>query len=255
MLRGFPKQIYYAITDFQFYRRVFQQPFRVSLFFALYLCAVLALCLTVYYAIVFFPEMGRFSDWGAEHLPAFQVADGTLTVDADQPLQTEFQGDSPLNFVFDTTGAYADPEGLDEPVLLFAKDKVYFKVDGRTESQFWSAFGDFSFVPKELPSYISAAKWAYFPVAYSFLLVVNLIAKICTAALLSPLAYSIALTYDVRLPYSNCFTIALYSLVPAITIDLAVKLTGVEITYFDLIYLGIAGIYTFFATQKCVLAQ
>jgi hypothetical protein len=69
------------------------------------------------------------------------------------------------------------------------------------------------------------------------------------------MAYSIGLSYGVRLPYSNCFTITAYSLVPAICIDLAVKMTGVEISYFSLIYLGVVALYTFFATQRCVVAH
>jgi hypothetical protein len=91
--------------------------------------------------------------------------------------------------------------------------------------------------------------------AYSFFLIYTLVAKVIQALVLSPLAYSVAIGYGVRFSLRNSFTIALYSLIPAIVIDIGVTLTGVHMSYFELIYLVIAGIYTFMASQKCAVVE
>jgi hypothetical protein len=80
-----------------------------------------------------------------------------------------------------------------------------------------------------------------------------MLAKSIQALLLCPIAFVVATGYGIRLSLRSGFTIALYSLAPAIAIDLAVRLTGLNISYFDLIYIVAAGIYTYFATQKCVV--
>jgi hypothetical protein len=82
-----------------------------------------------------------------------------------------------------------------------------------------------------------------------------LLAKSIQALLICPIAFIVGSSYGVRLSLQSAFTIAVYSLVPAIAIDLAVRVTGLNISYFDLIYIVAAGIYTYFATQKCVVIQ
>ena len=65
-------------------------------------------------------------------------------------------------------------------------------------------------------------------------------------------AASAAARLGSRLSYQECFTIAVYSLTPAFILNLGVTLTGQQGLLFDLIYLGIAAVYTFLATQRCL---
>ena len=257
MLRDFLRHLYLAVTEFEFYSRVFQQPVQRTLLFLLFVAAGVAVVQTLLYAWVLFPEMDHFVDWGSKALPPFSVARGKLSVDADQPLVAQFdsKGKYELTFVFDTTGAYNDPYGLEEPAFVFNARELSVQMEGQSQAYPWKDFGDFSFTPDHLGAYATLLKWGYFPTAYSLLLLWNLFAKALTAAFLGPVAYSIGLSYGVRLPYAHCFTITSYSLVPAICIDLAVRMTGVEISYFSLIYLGVVALYTFFATQRCVVAH
>lgn len=257
MLRHFPRQLYLAISDFEFYKRIFQQPLRETLLFLLYLAGLVAALLTLIYAWQLFPALDNFVHWGETNLPAFEVSGGTLKLGSTQPIVEHFDRPkgSTWTFIFDTSGTYSEPLSLEEPALLFARRDLTLRVEGRSQSYAWDDFGEFKFEPSELDTYGRLLKWSYFPLAYSFLLVFTLLAKPLTAVVLSPLAYSVGLSYGIRLPFMNCFTIALYSLVPAITIDLAVRMTGMEISYFDLIYLAAAAVYTFFATQRCVVAH
>ncbi len=257
MLRNFSRQLYLAIADFEFYKRVFQQPLRQTLVFLLYVAGLVAIVLTLIDAWWLFPIVDDFVAWGKTNLPEFEVSQGTLTLGSNQPIVEHFErpDGSTWTFIFDTSGTYTEPLSLEEPALLFARHDLTLRFEERSQSYSWDDFGSFKFEPSELGSYSSLLKWSYFPLAYSFLLVFTLLAKPLTALVLSPLAYSVGLSYGIRLQFLNCFTIALYSLVPAITIDLAVRMTGMEIGYFDLIYLAAAAVYTFFATQRCVVAH
>lgn len=255
MLRLFWRQAYLAITDFDFYASVFQQPFRQTLYFLLYLSAFLALALTVIYAWSYGPRVDRFFDWADENFPPIEVAAGELRVLDDEPVVAKYHDESTWTFVFDTTGTYSDASGLEEPVLLFTRDKLHVQMQGQTQTYLWEDFGEFSVTPENLREYQTIVVWAYFPLAYSFLLIFNILAKSLQALILSPIAYSVAISYGVRFPLTDSVTIVLYSLVPAIVIDLAIIMTGIDISYFDLIYLAIAGLYTFLASQRCVLAH
>lgn len=258
MLRHFPRQLYLAISDFEFYKRVFQQPLRDTLIFLLYLAGLVAVILTLIDAWWLFPAVDTFVAWGADNLPSFAVTDGSLKLDSKQPIVKHFEraNGSMWTFIFDTSGTYAEPLSLDEPAILFARKDLTLRLEGQSQVMSWDDFGNFKFEPSQLDAYGTLVKWTYFPLAYSFLLVLTLLAKPLTAIILSPTVYFAGLHYGgIRLPFSNCFTIALYSLVPATTIDLAVKMTGMQIDYFDLIYLAAAAVYAYFATLRCVVAH
>jgi hypothetical protein len=249
---SFYRQAYLAITDFNFYPGIFSQSLRRSLTFLLYLAANVAIVLTLIYAALYYPIARDFFSWAEENVPSFYVEDRILTVDADQPYVTKYERGTGWTFVFDTTGTYLDPIGLEEPVFLFTKEKLLFRLEGRTQTYSWEEFGSFQINPDEMEGYRSALFWIYFPFGYSFFFLFTLFAKAAQALLLSLLSFTVATSYGIRLPLRQTFTIALYSLVPATVVDLAVEVTGLNISYFDLIYLAAAGIYTYLATQRCV---
>lgn len=255
MLRRFISQSYLAITDFEFYQTVWQQSLRSTLLFLLYLSAVVAIALTLIYAWLLYPTFSDFFAWAEVNAPAFSVQDGQLQVEADQPLILEYRDEPTWTFVFDTTGTYLDPDGLEEPVLLFTRDELFLRVQSATEAYSWKDLGVFEVRPEDLRGYKKIITLIYFPFSYSVFLIYTVIAKSIQAVVLCPIAFIVGSGYGVRLSFRNAFTIALYSLVPAIAIDLAVRVTGLNISYFDLIYIVTAGIYTYFATQKCVVIR
>lgn len=255
MLQRFISQSYLAITDFEFYQTVWQQSLRSTLLYLLYLSAVVAIALTVIYAWLLYPAFSDFFAWAEINSPAFSVKDGQLQVDADQPLILKYRDDPTWTFVFDTTGTYLDPDGLEEPVLLFTRDELILRVQSATEAYAWKDLGALEIRPEDLRGYKKVITLIYFPLSYSVFLIYTMIAKSLQALVLCPIAFIVGSGYGVRLSLRNAFTIALYSLVPAIAIDLAVRVTGLNISYFDLIYIVTAGIYTYFATQKCVVIR
>lgn len=253
MLGRFLSQLHLAIADFEFYKSIWRQSIRATLRFLLYLSALVAIGLTLIYAWYFHPVVSEFVDWAEVEIPPFAVENDQLSVQADQPLLLKYRNNPTWTFVFDTTGTYEDPDGLEEPVFLFTRDHLFFRNRGWTETYSWRDIGKLEVRPERLREFENVVTLLYFPLGYSIFLIYTMIVKSFQALILCPIAFLVGTGYGVRLSLRNAFTIAIYSLVPAIAIDLAVKVTGLSISYFDLIYLATAGIYVYFATQRCVV--
>lgn len=250
--RGFYQQGYLAITDFLFYRSLLSQPLLRTLRYLLLLSAHVSIVQTLIYAWTYGPQWERFAAWAQDNFPRLQVKEETLQVDAPQPLVRTYEGTPRLTFVFDTTGSYRPSQATEGTTVLLTGPALIVEHQGQTQTFPWKDFGPFVLDQEGLQQLATAVKWGYFPVAYSFLLLFNLAAKSIQAVLLSLFAFSGALRFGVRLPFRHNFTIALYSLTPAIVVDLAVASTGVQLSFFTLIYLSTAAIYTYLAAQRCV---
>ena len=252
-LTKFYHQTYSAVTDFLFYKTIFTQPLRKTLLYLVLLSAHVAAALTL---IVAWQQGSQFLEicrWAEQNFPTLEVRDGRLWVNSEQPLIKRYRGEQLITFVFDTTGTYSDPREIQEPAFLFTQEKLYLHVLGQTQTHDWKDFGSFQISPEVFSEAISLVKWLYFPTFFPLLLGYTLLAKASLTVVLSVIALSVSARYDVRLPFQQYFTISLYSLTPAVVIDLAVTMTGIEIPSFSFFYVATAVIYTYLATQKCVV--
>ena len=252
----FYRQAYLAITDFDLYARVFEQSPRRTLIYLLSLAAHVAFILTLYYAWVVLPATAQFLDWATETLPPMRVEDGALIVEADQPLVLQYSGETLWTLILDTTGTYRDTRGLQEPVALLTRERLFVRLAGSDNPPplAWTDVPNFS-LPADLENFGTTLNWIFFPVVYSLSLLWSLFFKALQALLLTPLAISVGSLYGVRLPLRSSYTIALYALTPAVVIDLAVLWTGQAGNYFIVLYFAIALIYTYMAAQRCSMAR
>ncbi len=246
----FYHQVYSAVTDFSFYRTIFEQPLRQTFLYLLFLATHFAAVLTLIYAWQYGPEFLEISLWAQENFPPLEVRDGQMRVETEQPLVKKYPGKQVITFVFDTTGTYEDPQQLEEPAFLFTQEEFYFRYRGQTQTYLWR---DWPF--QRVEDFTAVVKWAYFPTAFSLILLYNLLVKPLWAVMLSSIGWLVTSRSGIRLPFQQYFTISLYSLTPAIVIDLAVSMTGLEIVLFPFLYLVTAAIYTYMATQKCVVVE
>jgi hypothetical protein len=184
-----------------------------------------------------------------------EVSGGEVVIRGEQPLVKYYRAERRWTFVFDTTGKVSDPSRLEQPAFLFTKRNLYFRYEGETQVYRWRDFAPFRIDRRELQALETFIRWAYFPVGYAMFLGYTLIAKAATAAFLTAFAQLAAVRYGVRLRFGQAFLVALYAMTPAILIDLAVGFTGLVISYFYAIYLTIACIYLYMATQKCLAPE
>ena len=244
----FYRQAYSAVTDFSFYRTIFEQPLRRTLLYLLYLAVHVAAVLTLSLAW-HGPELFEISNWAEENFPPLQIRDGQLFVESEQPLVKKYPGKQLITFVFDTTGTYEDPQQLEEPSMLFAREKLYLSIPGQTLTFLWS---EWPF--PEVEDVTRFVKRAYFPSAYSLIFFSTLLVGGPWALILTSIGFLATARSDIRLPFQQYFTIALYSLTPAIVIDVAVRITGLEVPLFPFLLIT-AAIYTYLATYQCVVVE
>ncbi len=244
----FYRQAYSAVTDFSFYRTIFEQPLRQTLLYLLYLAVHVAAILTLSLAW-HGPELFEISNWAEENFPPLQIRDGQLFVESEQPLVKKYPGRQLITFVFDTTGTYEDPQQLEEPSMLFTREKLYLSIPGQTLTFLWS---EWPF--PEVEDVTRFVKRAYLPSAYSLIFFSTLLVGGPWALILTSIGFLATARSDIRLPFQQYFTIALYSLTPAIVIDLAVRITGLEVPLFPFLLIT-AAIYTYLATYQCVVVE
>ncbi len=250
LLLLFYRQVYSAVIDFSFYRTIFEQVLRQTLLYLLYLAAHVAAILTLIFVWHYGPVFLEISNWAEENFPPLEVRDGQLFVESEQPLVKKYPGRQLITFVFDTTGTYEDPQQLEEPSFLFTREKLYFRILGQTQTYLWR---EWPF--RKVEEFTRFVKWAYFPTAYSLIFVYTILAKGLWALILTSIGLLATARAAIRLPFQQYFTIALYSLTPAIVIDLAVRMTGLEVPLFPFLYLVTAALYTYMATYKCVVVE
>ena len=152
-------------------------------------------------------------------------------------------------------GVYKDTSDFNEPVILFGREKLQLRINGQVQNYSWKDFGTFAVNSGNIDILSLTLQLIILPLGFLFYFLMSLISKSIQAILISPLAYSVANSYGVRLPFRSSFSIALYSLVPATALDLLVKASGMNIPFFMFIYITAAIIYTYLATKKCVVVE
>ena len=254
-LKRFHSQAYSSITDFNFYKDVFTQPLSKTLLYLVLLSVHVAAALTLIFAWQTGSQFLEVCNWAQQNFPVLTVQNGKLSINNKQPLIKKYYGEQSISFIFDTTGTYSDPREIQEPAFLFTQEKLYLHVSGQTRTYYWKDLGTFQISPETFQEIRSFLKWVYIPIFYPMLLGYTLLSKTLLAIVLSVIALSASTRYNVRLPFRQYFTLSLYSLTPAVVIDLAVAITGVQILYFDFFYIATAALYTYLATQKCVMEE
>ncbi|MEE2821609.1 MAG: DUF1189 domain-containing protein [Acidobacteriota bacterium] len=240
-------QAYLSITDFTFYRTILEQSIRRTVLYLLILTAHVAMLFTLITAWHYGPTFTEIVHWAQQNFPPLEIQEGKLRVGGEQPLTKTFPGEQAITFVFDTTGTYTDLERLGEPTVVLTEEKVYFRYLGQSQTYLWR---DLPF--QRLEQVVQMVRWAYFPFAYSSIFVYTLCIKVLLASLLVSVGMLASVTHGVRLRFVQYLNISLYSLTPAITIALAVALTGLGSGYFTFFFVSTAGIYNYLATQNCV---
>ena len=251
----FYHQLYWAITEFPFYKTILAQPLRQTLLYLLYLCAHASLIVTVAYAFQFGPEFREFGTWLQENVPHMQVSDGRIRIEADQPLILTYSGRRPVTLIFDTTESRPNLARFSEPLLVFTRDALVLRQNQTLETYPWRDFGSFEVTPEQIRNWLEIMKWVYFPIAYSLILIFTFAFKLVLALLFTLLAILVTSRYQVRFPFPAYLAIAVYSLTPAVAIETAVTLTGLSVLYLEVISLATTGIYTYMATSRIMVEK
>lgn len=250
--KRFGQEAYLAITDFRSYRLIFQQSVLRGLFFLAYLAVATGLMSTLSFSWHLLPSVYDFLNWAQVNFPPMTIQAGRLSVEGEQPLVLEYLGDQVYTFVFDTTQSHEPLHKLNEPAVVFSEENLYILAEGQTHTWPWNQLADSRLGRQELVGIEEVLRWFYYPMAFSTFSLLAFLGKLIQAALLTLFGISASARFGIRLPFSHYLNIAIYSLTPAVAVDLIVVSSGQEVPYFSLIYMATAALYTFLATQKCL---
>ncbi len=268
ILLRFYRDAFLAITDFTFYRRLFQQRLLKTFVYLALLVLNAAALETLLYSWTVLPSVERFLEWVEENFPPLEFKDGQLTIQGDQPIVRQYFADQIHTFVFDTSGPVEGLYKYNQPVYALTRDSLRVLSEGDPQTYQWAPLLQLADEQLGKPSgssrRVDREDWANVRRALPYifclstflgLLLLLGVALLIQALLLTFFGMSASLRLGVRLPFSQYFSIAIYSLTPAATLHLIVPATGQDAPYYELIGLATAAIYAYKATQKCVVVE
>ena len=251
----FLRQAYLAVTEFEFYCLIFRQPLLATLSYLVFLSLLVALTFAAVATWVQLPKIEDFVLWAGNNLPSISIQEGRLEVAGEQPLVLRYFGDQIVTFVYTEEQDLQLLEQLDPPAIVFQRDEFSLLVEGASGTWNWRDVAPFITLlsgPEEWGAWGQWLSLIFFPTVFLVQWVFVVTGRSMQALLLMFCAASVAARLGNRLSYQECFTISVYSLTPAFILNLGVTLAGQQGLLFDLIYLGIASVYTFLATQRCM---
>ena len=251
----FVRQAYLAVTEFEFYCLIFRQPLLVTISYLLFLSLLVALAFAAVTTWVQLPKIQDFLLWAGDNLPPISIQEGRLDVEGEETLVRRYFGDQIITFVYTEEQDLQLLEDLDPPAAVFQRDEFSLLVEGASSTWNWRDVAPLMTLLSGPEKWHTWGQWLsliFFPAVFLVQWVFVIAVRSMQALLLMFCAASVAAQLGNRLSYQECFTISVYSLTPAFILNLGVTFTGQQGLLFDLIYLGIAAVYTFLATQRCL---
>ena len=251
----FVRQAYLAVTEFEFYCLIFRQPLLVTISYLLFLSLLVALAFAAVTTWVQLPKIQDFLLWAGDNLPSISIQEGRLDVEGEETLVRRYFGDQIITFVYTEEQDLQLLEDLDPPAAVFQRDEFSLLVEGASSTWNWRDVAPLMTLLSGPEKWHTWGQWLsliFFPAVFLVQWVFVIAVRGMQALLLMFCAASAAARLGKRLSYQECFTISVYSLTPAFILNLGVTFTGQQGLLFDLIYLGIAAVYTFLATQRCL---
>ena len=263
---NFFKKVWICITDFERYPELAAQKGTKTLIYIAILMAIFSLVITIMNTIQVSNQIEEATTFFQEEIPDLNLENGVLTMQGENPVIIENK-DSVIPLVIIDTNADITEEQIKEyrnkmqnveNALLFLREEVSIKTvatNGIIEYSYQTVmeqYGIEKLDKQSLLGYVSGNNRNMILVSigimtfiYSFL--VYMVSVLMDAFLLGIVAYVTALVLRLRLKFSAMCNMAAYSLTLPILLNLGYillnSLTGFEMKYFEIMYIGIAYIY------------
>lgn len=263
---NFFKKVWICITDFEKYPELAAQKGTKTLIYIAILMAIFSLVVTIMNTVQFSNQMEEAVAYFQEEIPDLNLENGILTVEQENPIIIENE-ESVIPLIIIDTNAEITEEQIEEyrskmqnveNALLFLRENVSIKtaaINGVIEYSYqilMEQYGIEKLDKQSMIRYVSGnnrnmilVSMGMMTFIYSFM--VYMVSVLMDAFLLGIVAYITALLLRLRLKFSAMCNMAAYSLTLPILLNLGYiilnMLTGFEMKYFEIMYIGIAYIY------------
>ena len=236
-LRRFGMEVWSSVTSVKFYQEVIRRSLREGLVYFSFLILVVTLILTVRFSFDIAKGLAEFEMWSRENLPDIVIEKGEVFVDVPQPWQEE-AGDFVV--IIDTTGEIEKIDDYYPHGLLLMKDRLLLK-RGPYETRRYdlSKVESFRFDPETARRWRQVGQWFLPPLLAFFLFFYFWVGKFVQVFLFSLISLLANWAMKKGLSYKTLFTIGLYAMTPPLLLLCGTVSFGLQIRFFDLIYLSI----------------
>lgn len=184
-----------------------------------------------------------------EQIPAVQIRDGKVSVDAPEPYVVKLPESKKTLLVIDTTGEIASLDDTDA-IMLVTETKLYTRNSPHEIRTYdLGQIRRFDLDKDRVAGWVDVVRRWFFVVAFPVLLVGSYVYRILQALVYGVIALAFGSGMRARLTYADTLRLAVVAVTPVIVLDTVKLLAGTRIPMWWLICLGIAMVYLFLGVK------
>lgn len=233
---SFLTQLWQSVSSVRFYQEMGHRSFQEGVRYFSILILWVTLFLSIRFSIEIFKQLSAFEAWSARHLPDIVIQKGEVSADVTQPWRKEIE-----NFlvVIDTTGQVKEIEESFSQGILLMKNKLILKRSAyETRRYDLSKMDAFRLSPETVKRWRQVGQWILPPVLVFFLFFYFWVGKSLQILFFSLVSLVTNWASRRGLAYQTLLVIGIYALTAPLLLLSAVTLLGLQIRFFDLIYLS-----------------
>lgn len=247
---GFRRKFAYSFFDFATYKDFLIQGLGKSIFYIFLVTLIFSTITNIKTISIFNSDLSNVQDKLAHNAPKFELKNGLLSIDSNQPIYYKYDGQM---LIFDTTGT-TSTSALDS-----YSDGIYVDSSSIVLRQNYSTlqtikFTDFNelFLTNKITQDILAIMKIAVPV---MLLAINPIISFFENlfsgfAIIGPLSMSIGSIMGVKLNYSKACTLSFYAMTLPLLLQALVEISGIHSSEFVVVFYIVALLYCGLAIKE-----
>lgn len=224
-----------SISSVRFYQELATRRFSEGVKYFALLILFVAAALSVRFTVEALKGLSEFETWSKAHLPEITIEKGVVSVNPSQPWKKEKED---FVVVIDTTG---QTQTIGEPYargVLLTRDKLILKSPYETRQYDLSKVDSFRLDAQTVKRIRKIGQWALPPLSAIFLFI-DLARKIFPLVVFFSAISLLTNWFSKRnLSYGTLLTIGMYATTPPLLLFACVALLGIQIRFFDMVYLS-----------------
>lgn len=247
---GFGKKFINSLYNFKAYNVFFNHSVGKGILYLFLLCLCLSTIGNIFAGFRINTALNTAQDTIDNNMPDFSFNNGQLSVDGEMPIVIH---ENKTIFYIDTEND-VDPSVLDNysDGILLTKDKMIQKqnnvqiqtLDLKQMQSFSFNKADISPALKGIKTFIIILRFIFYPL-FSF------IGKLASSFVIMGLGGLILnAILNKKLKYMDCVKLGMYSLTVPIILNVIKGIIGIQISYFFILYYGIALLYLFLGMKE-----
>lgn len=238
-----------SISSFDFYKKALT--FRMAEVFKYLVLLLLVFSLLISGGVTFrmTKVFGDLADWAIKNLPAIDITDGKVSVDAQMPFKIREKG---MELILDTTGQTTFISEETEQGILLTKDKLIYKQSKNQINTY-----ELSNVKKLSLNRTSIENWKrislriFFPLCFAAVFIYYVIAKTLQLLFFSLLPLAVCGIRNIKLRYSEIFKITVFALTLPFFIASILEVFLFKVMFFPIVFTVIYTVYLTKASLVC----